>query len=94
MHKNTHELPILQLPCEPPPILPDIREQFEVYLTKPQNLPLHNQKNDFELLKRKIDLNSLYHIELSPVTTTLTVRISTENIDCLVHESERIVAYS
>lgn len=37
-------------------------------------MPIHNQKNDFKFWCRKINYDALYHIDLSPVTTTLKVR--------------------
>lgn len=65
---------LLQLPFGPPPILPDLGEQFEAYLTKPENLPLHNAKNSFKFWNREINIDSLYQVELSSVATTLKVR--------------------
>ncbi|XP_065206278.1 superkiller complex protein 2 [Planococcus citri] len=63
----------IELPFGPPPILPDFRKELEEYLTKPHKLPIHNRKNDFKFWKRKINLDSLYHTDVSPVTTSLKV---------------------
>uniref|UniRef100_A0A1B6CVG1 Helicase ATP-binding domain-containing protein n=1 Tax=Clastoptera arizonana TaxID=38151 RepID=A0A1B6CVG1_9HEMI len=62
-----------ELPCGPPPVLPDVRIQLKEYIQCPERLPIHDFKKSQRFWPRSPNINSLFYCELSPPATTLKV---------------------
>lgn len=56
-----------------PPLLPSIEDELKKYLLCPENLPIHDFRNNQEFWPRTPNPIELLHFENSPVCTTLKV---------------------
>ncbi|KAG1701720.1 Helicase SKI2W [Nymphon striatum] len=72
--KSDHsEILCSTLPCGLPPLLPSLKEELEVYLLNPQNLPNHDLDEAQIFFDRKPDPLSLLNARLCPLNTTLQI---------------------
>lgn len=61
----------LQLPFDPPPVLPDMRHILRDYIECPERLPIHNVENVQCYWPRKADILNLLETDIAPVGTNL-----------------------
>lgn len=58
---------------EPPPVLPDIKEELKSYILCVDKLPIHDYKKNQEFWPREPNPTSLFHHDISSLSTTLKV---------------------
>ncbi|RUS89106.1 hypothetical protein EGW08_003114 [Elysia chlorotica] len=65
--------PKLTLPCGLPPVLPTLEEEVKKYLTRIEDLSVHNNVPSHSQIERTPNYGRLLHMDLCPVQTTIRV---------------------
>lgn len=74
---------------ELPPIFPDVGDQLENYLLRPENLPIHKYERNQQFWGREADPLELLDYGGAPVSTTLRVCIITLSRSTIQLEQSR-----
>ncbi|XP_076455159.1 superkiller complex protein 2-like isoform X1 [Babylonia areolata] len=71
--KCVSRLPLKTIPVGLPPALPEIQDELEEYLTKPECLSIHDFRRTQKYIPRERDPEALYLCDVCPLQTTIVV---------------------